>query len=223
MLFQPHPRGAFFKFKIMTQKPLTIAEFEVLPAEQQRILIAQDVIANIKAEILMAATGNYIQLPWELKNEENEGLDVREYFDLFEKEGKGECEVCALGACLISTTKFRNQLTFHDLDDAGTGDGSQVAFSLLKGIFSPKQLLLMEDAFEGVVDYDSERNWEQILRERLSLRVAINVFDYNHPEEERLDLYKRCQAFYDMYENDDDERLIAIMENIIANSGEFIP
>jgi hypothetical protein len=225
MLLQPHPRGALFKFKIMNQKPLTVEEFEALPGEQQRVLVAQDAIANLAAQRYKALKGSYISM--RLFGENVEDLDVRTNFEVLDKI---PCHVCVMGACLLSVTRFRNKLTFYDVNISGLRDDKGKAknsFSLFAGLFEPKQLLLMEDSYEGLVNEGEVWDWEGLAEQydeysAAPSRIAKDIFGYDYLKEERYALWARCQDFFENYEEDED-RFLAIMENIVKNKGEFIP
>ena len=167
--------------------------FKSLTKPQQRVAIAEDVIQQVKKKKYTIETGNYVKF-----NEDNFDfdLDIQSNFD------KVNCSVCALGACLLSTTKFKNKLTF---DDVSLIDSYSSTWNLFLNLFTSHQLLLIENAFEGVLFY--------------SCRVGEDKFTARLTEKEE----EKCNLFYDKYFTDDTKRLIAIMENIIANNGTFKP
>jgi len=109
---------------------------------------------------------------------------------------KTVCKVCALGSCLLSIAKFKNTITFNDAERGlSSWDSTDPSKRLLTSIFTRKQINLMENAFEGVVYFMHE---------------PFTGTD------------KKADRFYDQYDKDN-QRLIAIMENIIKNLGTFKP
>lgn len=183
--------------------------FDSLPVHIQRIKVAKDVIAQLECNKYRPAKGNYVRY---IYDKEGDSLtfsskDIKSTFEEIKS-----CEVCALGACLMSTTKFKNKLKFYDIDHGEFERSGSKVQELLLTIFTPFQIALIEGAFESGYRYTS------------STRVAKHL-DYdlrvsNEDISEELD--QRVTAFYHRY-NTSYERLEAIMENIIDNKGEFKP
>lgn len=168
--------------------------FNKLPISQKKVLIATDVLKQIKAKKYIAKRGYYVDA---IIYNGDYHESVKENFKKLRN-----CTVCAMGSILVSTTNFKNVLTFDDID-IGSNENSH-AWDLLKDIFEPKEIHLIENCFEG---FDEN-----------GCRVAFGRF--NMPEdtsvEEVADSYKN--KF-----NDSEKRLISIMKNIIRNKGKFIP
>ena len=110
------------------------------------------------------------------------------------------CLVCAKGALLVSAVGRFNGYTNVELNFNSTKN----AHKELEKYFTLEQLDMIEIAFEG-------RSFMGILAERMVNDIA-----------EASDIYKKCEAFYTKYPNKDN-RLKAILENIVENKGEFIP
>ena len=127
-------------------------KFESLSSAEQRVLIAKDVLAQVKAEKFIPRRGNYIK-NLTIKGGQPSGGSVQKHFDEI------TCSCCALGACLLSATKFKNKLEFGDIYDMVSRNSS---WDLLKGIFSAEQLNMIEYAFEA---------------QRSGTRVGENRFD----------------------------------------------
>lgn len=126
-------------------KKLTIKEFNSLPNREKKILVAKDVLAQLKigkyiAEIgkYIAETGNYCVLDIDLKNRED--LDVKSNFSKI-----NNCTVCALGSAIISITKFANKLTFRDIEEDIQKKNVQ---NILFSVFSKSEVRDIENAFE---------------------------------------------------------------------------
>ena len=173
---------------------------------QKRVAIAKDVIASINSKKFKATPGTYCQLKLNEKHE-------------FEKEGKVElqtlmetgvvekCDVCAIGGIFASKVaignKFKVDIQAEDywsdsqfVIETDTDD-DELLIENLKGIYNEEELRLIEYAFEG----------EDI------------GFRHNDESDE---FHKKALSYYKVYKKAD-ERLIAIMQNIIRNEGKFIP
>lgn len=105
---------------------------------------------------------------------------------------QGTCEVCAKGALFISHIMRNNHFTVGDYYSCRKNDNEKIK-ERLDSLFSLSQLELIEKAFEGE-SHDNE------LKDSTLIDLA-NEFHY--------------------YYEDDEERLIAIMNNIIENKGTF--
>jgi len=178
---------------------MTTEQFNKLSRQEKAVLVAKDVLAQLKTKRYTANAGSYIK---DTIKEDFKG-SIQKNFNKIK-----ECKVCALGACLLSSTKLGNILT---TDDLYLSDYSSVGVSdldnknikkLLKSIFTPSQMYLIESAFEGF-SYDSDR-------------VAVDIFKQKCNDK----IEHVVNSFHRKYDNDK-ERLIAIMENIISNNGVF--
>ena len=172
--------------------------FAKLSKAQQRVKVAKDVLVQLKKKKYIADTGAYIDgidlKNAGLRNEDNIKSNFRKI---------KACKCCALGSCLLSITKFKDTLTIGDVSA-----GKYVFYDNAKKIFkmfSPHQLLLIENSFEGKSEGDG------------SSRIGYTVFMANTTFEEK----EKCRSFYLKYP-DAELRLVAIMKNIISNKGLFI-
>lgn len=163
-------------------------KFKKLGKAEKRVALAKDAIRQIKANILFPKGGNYTRII-------RSGLWSEEFMQssfqdrLVNKEI--ECECCAKGALICSFVGFENEASVIDI---GSINEEQIR-DKLKGVFSPRQLHMIEFAFEG--------------RE-------IMYFVYSS------EIGRRLGSYFDHYD-DPSERLIAILENIIKNKGTFKP
>lgn len=165
--------------------------FNSLTKAEKRIEIAKDVLSMISDKRKTIVRGIYLNI----YNEDILGGSAQKYVDEI------SCECCALGACLLSATKYMNQLTIGEIHFVNS-ENSDV-WGILNKVFSAKQLGLIEYAFEGSFD---------------GTRVSMDSFSFYN---EDIDI-KSAVMFGRGYENDE-ERLTAIMENIIKNRGTFNP
>lgn len=205
------------------------AIFKKASPTQKRVLIAKDVIAQIKAKKIKPESGTFVSVEkvkgfmssteaeertgaWNfamnrLFTSEGSDADVRQ---LYLDNTLQQCSCCALGGMFMSCTLYNNNTTVADLEHASS-DISEVLLEetdekLSNGLnkfFSVAQLKLIEQTFEG----DNGA-----------------VFSGTDGETgEMVDEFSpRAEAFYDKYKKPKD-RLIAIMQNIVKNNGTFKP
>ena len=165
---------------------ITEKEFNSLPASVRRQLIALDVIDSIIASSYIPKTGSYIETSFDS-------------FDKSIKESpKEKCEVCQLGALIISLCKTTNDLTYKDAERALWGGSIELQYEKFDKLFSQKQFFYIESAFERSI-YGERYAWF-------------------HPTKEEGEFFEK---WGDEYPKADD-RMIAIMYNIIRNDGTFI-
>ncbi len=178
----------------------------------KRVLIAKDVLADIKAQKLIAKRGSWIDTKedWygQLRSDTESTFSryVEEHEKNIELRDKlaqmPSCTVCALGACFVSAVKRVDKLKLGALvgetdEDGrlynvlGTAEGGWGAISKYLGkFFTKKQLELIETAFERGGGH-THAGW-------------------------------KAEDFWWQYDNDQD-RMVAIMKNIIKNNGTFVP
>lgn len=206
------------------------AIFKKASPTQKRVLIAKDVIAQIKAKKIKPESGTFVMVEkvkgWMPASEaeeyyrsynyafnkisaiEGDGADVRQ---LYLENKIQQCSCCALGGMFMSCTLYNNNTTLENLgyvgDDIGNAlyKGSEPG-SLSNGLdkfFSVAQLRLIEQTFEG-------NNGVVISGEDDETGEEFNKFS------------PRAEAFYKKYKKPKD-RLVAIMQNIVKNNGTFKP
>ncbi len=181
------------------KKVMTVEEFEALPIAKQRVLVAKDVIAQIQAKRYSACTGAYVY-DIEFKNDVcTKKQDVKDNFNNIEK-----CEVCALGGLVMSLTKYKNKLTFGDIEKLGS---NKKATKLLTSVFIPEQLVMIESAFE---EDNSAGYWSSRI-------LGTKKLDKMNTEK-----YEQWASDKEIGYYQHDERLVAIMQNLIDNKGEFV-
>ena len=195
--------------------------FSKLSPAQKRVAIARDVLKQIRIGRYISSTGAYVSSLL-MK-------DGKEKYNVKDKEVKGnfgkikKCEVCAMGACLMSITKFENKLKFGDIGSSMEQLKNDKTKELFASIFSPEQLLLIERAFEGNLG---------------GTTVGVNIFGLR--EGDFFNQIEKCHDFYtkfninpkdtatskkisELRKLSEEKRLIAIMRNLIRNKGTFIP
>jgi hypothetical protein len=167
----------------------------------QRVAVAKDVIKQINAQFLIAKKGVYLQAG--IKAEEiDPSVKLDKFFDELKTKGQ-PCTVCGIGACFVSLVNLGNSVnaksSFSDIscnDISGIND--DFMRPKLRKVFTPRQLTLIECAFERESHFGD---------------------DYADVPYKTKD--EACDFGY-LYPNASD-RLIAIMQNIIDNEGFFRP
>lgn len=178
-----------------------IIPFNKLSKLEKRVVIAKDVLKQLKTKKFIAASGDYISSNFSSMFNHDISADIKTNYKKIKN-----CKVCALGACLLTITKFDTKLLFKYIIPNILLDSSPKVDKLFTSIFSPKQLLMIEYAFEGKIGF---KYGEQVLKQTLS--------------GEEID---SCINFYGGFPGKDEcseDRLIAIMNNIITNKGIFKP
>jgi len=187
---------------------LTVEQFEALSRNEKAVLVAKDILERIRLSKIKAKRGMYCVLDLNEVGGSSD-RDVRSNLSSIK-----QCQVCALGAAMLSTTVFANKLTFKQLERF---DGDRDALNVLETVFTPKQMLLIETAFESYSGFRStefiDEDFEYL---DPSSRIGAEVFNEVLTREEVI----ACINFYNKYSIDDD-RLIAICDNIIENGGIF--
>jgi len=176
--------------------PQVIQDFSQLTQAQQRVVIANDVIKQIKANVYFATNNNYIN------NSGFEGCNLKSSVQTLLIEGKTKrCEVCALGCTFLSIIRYENNLTIKEYLDSHLGEFSSGRERMLK-YFTKEQLGLIETAFERSTSFIiGNSDFDEAMAAK---DFWTNFWDYS-------------------YQINPNELLTNIMLNIIANNGTFKP
>lgn len=180
-------------------KVITPEEFEALPKNERKILVAQDVIAQLKSKQLIAFTGDYLDITKQKCSPDDSARDA-----IINEEIK--CTVCARGALFISAVKFKNKLKVGDLFGEFTytqpnySSGRNTKF--LKTLFTENEQKQIETVFEGVEYVNNDKLSEKLLNYRHGL------IQKRKREKSKLSI--------------DNYVLINICQNIIDNNGKFV-
>lgn len=175
----------------MAKKQLSTAEFNKLPKITQKKMIAKDVIAQILAKKYVAKQYQYIEIKMKGKTYQTpssyqvENLDIQKALLEMEK-----CRVCAIGSCILSIAKFKDDLVFGEVTNSSIMySSSSKARRKLETVFTEDELAMMEAIFEN------GKSYAYILLE--SLR-------------------KKCSEIYKKYTSQE-KRLLGIMEHIVKH------
>ena len=181
----------------------TNAEFKKATKAQKRVMIAKDVLAQLKAKRYIPESGVWVEPMYKSRKMGNEEESVQK---LFAEKNITKCNVCALGAMFMSCTNMNNNTTVGDLEDECGGVLGELIednYKLSNGlnrIFTCQQLALIETYFENGGGYF----------ETGGRYFQHRVVDYDH-----LDKFSITY--------NEDKRLELIMKNIIENQGTFKP
>jgi hypothetical protein len=204
----------------------------------KRVLIAQDVLSQLKAKLIVAKSGVYVagdvsNIVWqnpdnyysvsfeerEKLEEETRNRDLRGLIN--ERETAGEvlsCTACALGSLFVSAVRACNNYTIGDARN-GNMNAMDIKQYLAERLdmFTVYQLSLIETAFECETygNFGTAKQWSEA--------TAAIAFGSKYPKYKRV--YNKFEGRHKNVrsERNDDLRLKAIMKNIIANNGTFIP
>lgn len=176
--------------------------FAKLPKKEKAVLVAKDIIAQIKVKKFLPKHQGYVAQTFLQVDEEEDAQKEL----LTNKSLK--CTVCALGACALSIARLGNSLSIADLvamDNTWSDNADPVKESLVS-VFDPIALYYIEKAYET----------------GSSTPLSEDILDnYYHIDKWDID-DSNAINFGNKYPNSE-KRLIAIMENVIANNGVFVP
>lgn len=193
---------------------MTSEKFNLLSPEKQRIAVAKDVIAQIKAKRYKPAHKGYVKFLDGNFDIIDAAKDTSEDLQTCIPKLK-ECAVCARGAIFLSTVKIDNSFSVDNVNYTWNGVYEVEEEDIeerLKLIFGDQQYLI-EYAFEG---------WDSSGQFANQFQDSSGHFLSNTLEMLYDDLESTAVAFHKKYKSPSD-RVIAIMENIIKNDGLFKP
>jgi hypothetical protein len=189
------------KFRNITQRITEAnARFKKLSRAEQRVAIAKDVIAQLRAKRFIAES-IYFQL--------GKGDDISIYVDDDAPAAacimQTGCQVCGIGSIFTGAVLKDPKIKMSDVDSGDRDD--QVQY--LRRWFSERQLDLIENYFESNTG--------------AALSIDFNYLD-GDCEEEHGEYYEhRFKMHPIVKEYDNEARLTMIMQNIVSNDGVFDP
>ncbi len=212
------------------------AAFNALPRNEKAILIAQDVIQQIKLKHIIVSRGSYI------KGDFNPaGLTNVESISTASEEGKSiiaksKCLVCAKGAIFLSSVQKSNKMSLLDVaniikigtnyenyDNPGLVSRRALANKVCSkdNVFTSENFDLIESAFERDPDFYDKQMYKRI---KNLYRDDTSAYSLKHKDTDpaKVKTAKSAVIFGNRYINTD-VRLVAICMNIIKNNGVFDP
>lgn len=167
---------------------MKIEEFNKLSKAEQRVEVAKDARRQVKSGVYTPQTSCFVDLRF--YNSPKQGAA---FHKALTRSNILECEVCALGALMVSSIRKKNNVQYDPFNAPNPDSG--IFSTNLKALFSKSQRILIENAFELGGGYYAHSG------ERVS-SIAVQ-FGKKFP--------------------DSTSRLIGILDNIIANNGTFKP
>lgn len=186
---------------------LTPEQFNALPINEQKVLIAQDVIAQLALENYNTNHTAYIE--FEEEHTIVRDLPAREVL----LEPSAPCTVCARGALFLSMVRYKNHLNMRQVMNAGFDyhlvddeDNNGLGTRFIASVFSTKEQSEIESVFEAqnfldMTDFDDDYD---VMKERF-----MKLLNFRNTSLEKPHTKKKQHL------------LICICENIIENNGTF--
>lgn len=171
--------------------------FARLSDARKRVVVAQDVLDQLRARRFVAATGTYLGLPDEVGEKFTHFDGPTPQVGVHEVLSGVKCQVCGIGSLFVAAVDRANECTVKDMDHSY--DNPDFMRGYLGEFFSEEQLVLIETAFE--MDVVNALN-TGLHRDHLEIEAAIAFGEKSQDAKQRL---KR------------------IMQNIIMNKGTFRP
>jgi len=176
------------------------------PRNERAIAVAKDILERLNLGQIQLTTESYIQL----NAQDDVDSIAADAHPAWIESLERDCEVCLVGAAVLAAARLgytKGQIYF---------DGSGIRLALLRAeVFDSTQETLIETAFQRVPCYG-----------------GINNLDYYSPAE--LAEYRRAVEFGERHDGVDGDDVMessikpdsiarAVMENVVANGGWFVP
>lgn len=176
--------------------------FWAKPKAEQCVTVAKDVIKQLEAKFFVAKRGDYLIFD-KLKKSINTSTQLDALFSKV-KSTNGKCEVCGIGSCFVSLVglgnNFKSDKLFGETIENGEHSWDVNMRPLLRKVFSPRQLSMIESAFEQSSYMDNKDKYSDIFESNMMDAIDFgNKYASSH------------------------RRLKAIMQNVIKNKGTFKP
>lgn len=127
------------------------AKFAASSKEDQRVMIAQEVLDLIASKKISPQRGLYIGSPFlDLLGAAEPDIELQ---DAFQRIDGAACHVCAVGASVIAVANLNDRLKLRDILDGGVDDPHAMRHRLTEH-FTREEVSEMEDVFEGNGDYE---------------------------------------------------------------------
>ncbi len=183
--------------------------------QERAVLVAKDVLARLKSGKFSAHRGS-----WLVFQNEDLAENPRPVQECI--LGGEPCYGCAMGGLMMSLISWRNKVKFDALSPTQEGllgiGLSEPGFAL-GSVFSPSQQKLIERTFEGGSgQFVHEWDGVNYRYENLDYLKRIDLTKLSSKVQENV----KSLIFYKSY-SDENDRLKAMMNNIVKNKGVFIP
>jgi hypothetical protein len=182
--------------------------------DNKAVSIAKDVIEHINSGKFLPTDKIYIKMHNGTANDDNLFGDNfpnkygYHFNDAVYELLKRPCEVCALGAMIMSAVNnYGTSVTTMD---------ARKLYNVLEPHFNIKDLALIEVAFEGAINGIISDSYRQRFREWRA--VGDDECGFNHNTSISFAEVAAALAFYRKHKDSAQERMRLIMQNIIENN-----
>jgi hypothetical protein len=186
-------------------------EFNALPLNRQRVEIARDVIAQLKAKTIVAASVYFTSDELEYRIEKGVDVDRGDASVAFAQAT--DCQVCGIGSLFKCAVQSSNGLPFKNFAKAYGSTIREEEAAYLSKWFSAEMLDLVEDYYERAYDWSCDYSC------RSTCRSTCRSLPNGRRSGELMDIYNHPI----LRQDDNNTRLTMIMQNLISNRGEFRP
>lgn len=189
-------------------------QFNGLSQKDKIMEVANDVIASIEMKRFRVNVGTFVSFDKTAWDERKEKTDLWSELPALMQS----CECCALGACILSFSRFQEEFkpTVVDFEPDYEGDTrlrlitSNWTINRIEALFGMRMTQMVEVAFELGEGYWLDHKGEDDPEEG---EVGC-ILDEN--------TFAAAVAFGKQYP-DNEHRMKAIMANILQNKGDFVP
>ena len=187
--------------------------------KEQKVIVAEDCLIRIQANQLIPYSGMFFNDSTVLRK-----IPQTIQSQLNTPEVGIQCEGCAKGSLFLSYIGRTNKFNPCELKEGNSIEDPQ--HRKLLELFTARELAYIEFAYEGAqfIEYDL-LNEEITFTEEEKFKARMFYISYGGEHWGRVENDNFNPLFNDNNEHsseENQERLIAICENIIANDGEFI-
>jgi len=183
-----------------------------LTKSQRRIIVIKDALAQIRSNKLIPRRGVVVDFLDRSIFDRERRIDAKPLIEELFKTQVEICNTCARGALLISTIHKENNFQLCDFEIGGAFDPDSKTDTRLLELFSERQLAMIEEAFEyGTFEDDQD--------------LEGSIYHYNQLTDEFHFTQEELRMLHEFHEQylSDEERLIAILKNMLKNRGIFKP
>lgn len=137
---------------------ITIEEFQRLGVIEQRKMIAQDVIDQVRLKNYISRKGLY----WHIISD----ADIHDDMSARDVILQNQCYVCGLGAIVCSIIRFGNKLSVKDVNNSLDGGSDYHKYLMhFEYLFDRDSLSRIEMFFEGWLDDDESNQYYHLIED----------------------------------------------------------
>lgn len=198
--------------KLVAARKRRNAAFARMSAANKRVIVAKDVLEQLRSKKIKATNGTYFEPTQKLRENERMkilGKDLSDALPMIPS-----CNVCAIGSLFKCVVERADKVKVVDASNA-TGAADEVEFGhdgvvftnsraylTSMGIFTDEQLALMENAFES-----------QPITGKDNGSAGVHAFPFRED----------FGYFSTRERGSSKDRLRLIMENVVRNKGTYVP